>query len=241
MMQPIVKITIPQPCHQQWDSMTQATNGRFCTSCSKTVVDFTTMTDQQVIAYLSATNNVCGRISTPQFSSINNRLQVNTLSPGSIWKRLILAVTMLAVSQHIKAQTNIPKQSTEQTESDVTVGKVMVPSKAVTPILITGTVVDTHGIPLAGIKIKAGNKEFITAINGIFNLDVPAGTASFTIEGNFSWFNQTIKLQKNKSSYKVVLKPNDMILGRIGVTKRTGVLKRFYHSYFVNPVKALVG
>jgi len=241
MMQPIVKVTIPEPCHQQWDDMTQAANGRFCASCSKTVVDFTSMTDQQVIDYLSTATNVCGRISALQFSSVNNQIQTSAISPGSIWKRLILAVTMFAVMHNVKSQTNSPKPATEQTSVRITLGKIVVPAKVATPVIITGTVVDKHGIPLAGIKIKAGNKEFVTAINGVFNLDLPAGTPSFTVEGNFSWFKQTIKIKKNKATYKVVLKPNDMVLGRIAVTNRTSLLKQFYQRYLINPVKVLVG
>ena len=40
---------IPEPCHEQWDKMSPAQQGRFCQQCSKTVVDFSTMTDQQVL------------------------------------------------------------------------------------------------------------------------------------------------------------------------------------------------
>ena len=33
------KITIPKPCNKDWNSMSPNKKGRFCNSCSKTVID----------------------------------------------------------------------------------------------------------------------------------------------------------------------------------------------------------
>lgn len=58
---------IPEPCHENWDSMTQQDKGRFCASCNKQVVDFSLMSDQQVLNYFkNATGKTCGRFANDQ-------------------------------------------------------------------------------------------------------------------------------------------------------------------------------
>ncbi|HWB28782.1 MAG TPA: T9SS type A sorting domain-containing protein [Chitinophagaceae bacterium] len=60
-------ITIPTPCHENWDNMTPAAKGRFCQACAKTVVDFTAMTDSEILHYFSkAAGNTCGRFANDQ-------------------------------------------------------------------------------------------------------------------------------------------------------------------------------
>jgi hypothetical protein len=62
-----LNITIPQPCHENWNSMNPAEQGRHCSSCNKVVVDFTCMTDAQLVEYFSATRQkTCGRFGTDQ-------------------------------------------------------------------------------------------------------------------------------------------------------------------------------
>ena len=63
-----LNLSIPTPCHENWDAMTPQQQGRFCGSCQKTVVDFTKMTDQQVLNYFSEMHggNTCGKFSVEQ-------------------------------------------------------------------------------------------------------------------------------------------------------------------------------
>ena len=44
----MLKITIPQPCHEDWDKMLPNPRGRHCNACAKTVVDFSIMSDVEV-------------------------------------------------------------------------------------------------------------------------------------------------------------------------------------------------
>ncbi len=61
------KVTLGNPCTFGWQNMSQAEKGgRHCSQCDKTVVDFTTMTDEQVIQYLLTHKNVCGHFNQSQ-------------------------------------------------------------------------------------------------------------------------------------------------------------------------------
>ncbi len=62
------QLSIPEPCHENWDAMTPVEKGKFCGSCQKQVVDFSTMSDRQVAEFFKkpSTGSVCGRFMTDQ-------------------------------------------------------------------------------------------------------------------------------------------------------------------------------
>ena len=64
------KIIIPNPCNANWDEMTPNDKGKHCGSCNKTVVDFTTMNDEQIKDYLNSSKmqKVCGHYKIAQVS-----------------------------------------------------------------------------------------------------------------------------------------------------------------------------
>lgn len=63
-----LKITIPKPCHENWNGMTPDEKGRFCSLCAKSVVDFTAMPRTEVEDYLltNSDKKVCGRFNSSQ-------------------------------------------------------------------------------------------------------------------------------------------------------------------------------
>lgn len=66
------KITIPEPCNENWDKMTPNENGRFCLSCSKTVIDFTAKLPEEIQHYFikNKNKNICGRFRKSQLDTI---------------------------------------------------------------------------------------------------------------------------------------------------------------------------
>ena len=77
--------------------------GRFCSSCSKTVMDFSMMTDREVIAYLSrAGQQVCGRFAPEQLGRDIAVVEVGRRKRQGWWHWLVAG---LLVSAEAKAQT----------------------------------------------------------------------------------------------------------------------------------------
>ncbi len=74
-----LQLNLDKPCDKDWDDMTSKEKGRFCTQCTKTVVDFTTMTDAEILAFFKKNKEqeVCGRMSPYQLS---NPLPIPTAS-----------------------------------------------------------------------------------------------------------------------------------------------------------------
>jgi len=97
----IKSISIPEPCHQSWQQMTPNDNGRHCEHCCKTVVDFTTMSNEQIIAWMSAKTNVCGRFYTGQIEAVNKT--VYHQKRRSPWKTLVAGIALAFILQQNKA------------------------------------------------------------------------------------------------------------------------------------------
>jgi hypothetical protein len=67
-----VRYAIQNPCDKSWNEMTPETDGRFCGSCEKSVIDFTRMSDFSIVNYLESHRNekVCGRFTKPQLDRV---------------------------------------------------------------------------------------------------------------------------------------------------------------------------
>lgn len=75
-----MKITIPNPCHENWNTMTPDEKGRFCSVCSKTVRDFRKSSDDEVIeVFTSASQEICGNFNPSQLNRDLNYSYMNTL------------------------------------------------------------------------------------------------------------------------------------------------------------------
>lgn len=63
-----IQLSIAEPCQENWHAMTPTQQGRFCNACAKQVIDFTAMSDSEIIQYFTRAKNenVCGRTYTDQ-------------------------------------------------------------------------------------------------------------------------------------------------------------------------------
>jgi len=72
-----MRISIENPCHEDWQAMTPETQGRFCGACEKTVVDFTKMSDAEILQYFSkpSVDKTCGRFRVEQLAELGTSKQ----------------------------------------------------------------------------------------------------------------------------------------------------------------------
>ncbi len=63
-------IYIPNPCSENWNEMTPEEKGRFCSVCSKCVIDFTEKNSQEIQEIIEEKSNesVCGRFYNHQLN-----------------------------------------------------------------------------------------------------------------------------------------------------------------------------
>lgn len=91
----MLQINIPKPCYEDWNKMTPNSQGAFCGSCQKTVVDFTALTDDEILNYLKNNRNTktCGRIEVKQLERFNLKIDEGILQTNiSLWKKYLALI-----------------------------------------------------------------------------------------------------------------------------------------------------
>ena len=68
-----MKLSINEPCHENWDNMTPNDKGAFCLSCQKNVVDLSSKTLTQIKDFFkkkTGNESVCGRFEEGQLEAL---------------------------------------------------------------------------------------------------------------------------------------------------------------------------
>ena len=102
------QLELRAPCSESWETMPPVPHGRFCQSCAKQVVDFTGLTDDQVLFLLKKSGGtLCGRVAETQLDR-----DLVSRSETSVSARLfkIFAGFFLLASTKSLAQQPIVKQ-----------------------------------------------------------------------------------------------------------------------------------
>ncbi|UOQ98644.1 carboxypeptidase-like regulatory domain-containing protein [Hymenobacter sp. 5317J-9] len=112
-MRPTVSLTVPQPCHESWDAMTPAAQGRHCAACQKTVVDFTLKTDAEILAYLAtaAGGPTCGRFAAGQLKRpLQRAVPAAPMARWRAWLAAAVAVWGVREAVGTSAQAQTPQE-----------------------------------------------------------------------------------------------------------------------------------
>ena len=106
-MKKYFKLSIPKPCHEIWNDMTPKEKGRFCSSCSKTVVDFTQMNSESIQSYLHKNQGkrICGHIKQSQLDTINLQIPFQTFQKKMSFQRMFILSLLFVMGTSIMSCT----------------------------------------------------------------------------------------------------------------------------------------
>lgn len=205
-------ISIPKPCLEDWNEMSPREQGAFCNVCSKTVIDFTSLSDDEVKNYFLATQGqkTCGRFKNTQLTKSDNILPAVLAGNIPLWKKILAMVVILFGSFITGCKEQVH-------------GKIAVPKKQekneYTIVGITLTEIETEK---SKVKELSMTKGFISPVV-IEDID----TASFEIAGEIEMLQidtipkPQIEYQKIDSAKKIIPGKKDCDSLKNGTTNLT--------------------
>lgn len=214
-----IQINIPEPCHEGWQNMTPVEKGRFCASCQKIVLDFTYLSDNEIINLVNKNDNLCGRINVSQL----NRNLIKTKRTSNYFG--YFATSVLAFlglgTENVVAQE---KPITEQTDLKY-LNKA---TDSVKKITITGVVKDDDGMPLPGavINIKDSEKYVQTDEFGKY---VILANLKDTLQFMFLGFDN-YEIEIKSSTINVQLTRSENIIGQMITYKKRTFFGKTFHK-----------
>jgi len=207
-MKKSIRIRIPEPCHKDWQKMTQTQKGKFCGVCTKEVIDFTSKTDEDLVKIIADSKNTCGRFKKSQLNRELTLERKSRLSLAPYAASLLVPLSMLNTNHASPSNSSMP----EKTFSSLNIGRFSKPSRVI--INTKGIITDLSGNALSNVIVRANeSKKLVKSdLNGYYSITtIGQETLRFEYDGFFMY---QIKLD-NYSSEKNISMTNEIIMGGI--------------------------
>ena len=222
-----IQFQIPEPCHENWNKMHPLPGGRFCDSCEKTIVDFTQMTDSELVRFYKNNNQkVCGRFRSDQ---LNKDLPLPTpSSPLKKWKSAAAVVAGLLAWNASGAQYDFSVQTIPVVIPEKAKGckpeKKSLLIKVPTKFTFQGIVKDKSGEGLIGANVLLGGiSGTSTDFDGKFKMEISTDWETFEVTFSYlGYATQVIEFDQKEISkgknVEVILEESSKLIKEVVVT-----------------------
>ena len=200
-----IKITVANPCHEDWTKMTPTEKGKHCNTCQKEVIDFSAKSDEEIFKLVRSGASMCGRFKNTQLDRDIALSRKRNTSLAQYAAGILIPAAILS-TQEIKAQQiNTPTSQVQKRYTNLGLGTHHQSfKKRFDPFAFdTIGIVYANGYPVAGAKvsIKGSNRSFVTNSKGGFSLEALPGENLIIQLENFD--TQEIAIDENAPKYKI--------------------------------------
>ena len=227
-MKKTFQLEIKSPCHENFDKMIPNSNGSFCSSCVKNVIDLSTKSDVEISKFMSKVkdkNSICVRLNSSQLETNFDVLE----SPKNYNFKYAVAVaaSVLLTSSLIAQKKQVPKDTIETTrKQNKIVGEpAYIEHKSQTiSFIFKGKLLD-----------KTTNKPLNTEDFPNITIIVFGGTKSVKVNPETGVFSIPITIDENTKNLSVtILRDGMQLIKQISFTKEKNSNGIFTHDIIID-------
>lgn len=99
-------LEIKSPCQENFNTMIPNTNGSFCNSCAKNVIDLSTKTNHEVATFISnnKSKNICAKL---KISQLEQEFEYNEISKTNNLKYAVAVAATLLLTTNVVSQEKV--------------------------------------------------------------------------------------------------------------------------------------
>lgn len=209
------QMSVPKPCHENWNKMTPAEKGRFCTSCKKEVIDFTKLSNKQIAFEVNKGKSLCGRLKKEQLETVVNVPEKNSFR-GVVAASILLSI--ISVSEGVIAQVCKKTEKVPVLKNDSIVH--LEKKNDFKKVKVFGNVNDVSGgLPGVMVVLKGTTIGAETDFDGNFVVEIPKNQEkkNILVFSFVGYESREVEITNYNKNLKVTLKEDDNILGEVVV------------------------
>lgn len=204
-----MKISIPQPCQENWKEMLPEEKGRFCLSCQKCVLDFSKFSENEIITTLQNKPDICIKSTPLELQKVNQLLEnknkfryLSFVRYSTIFFFLGIGTTTFSQDQKL---ANVISQKNNISDFE------MISNDSIR--IIKGRVIDSEGISMEGALVgilKHRDIRINTDKDGYFLLEIPKDIPSNNIfvDSDYGYFEYVLE---DNSENQIVIPKAEII------------------------------
>ncbi|WP_298118195.1 hypothetical protein [Flavobacterium sp.] len=192
-------LEIKSPCEEKFDKMIPNSNGSFCNSCAKNVIDLSTKTNAEVARFIAENKNksICARLKTSQ---LEEEFEINEISKSNNFKYAV------AVAASVLLTSNIVGQEKEPVKTEVgcakpnphIVGKIAYQEGKMASFVLSGKILE-----------KATKKPLSNEKYPELQIYVSGSNVSVKVDPKTGAYSIPLLLDKKTSEIYVTINSND--------------------------------
>jgi hypothetical protein len=192
-------LSIPKPCTLAWASFAPMPSGGFCHSCNKTVINFTKMSDSEIVEFFTnKPSHTCGRFRSDQLGNYAY-YPLPGIRPGfTLLKAGVAAFLLILSGKPLPAQT--PVSPTIAAARSLHLNQSIVNAIAASAHTVKGVVKDEYdnsGIPGVNIVLKGTTIGTNTDLSGRFEFPAKLETGDVLLFSFIGYETKEFVVPKN--------------------------------------------
>lgn len=247
-----VQLQIPKTCHENWNNMTPVEQGRFCGACQKTVVDFSAMSEEELLDHVFkvAGQQTCGRFSNHQ---LNADIKVKENKRQILWAYVwnLLFASLLTTESYARGESSIMKKpDVHFSDRSSGIDAVAVTKQDTVPNnkLVQGFIIQSKTnkpVPYAYVMIKGSSKGVVCDKKGEFRMMIESNNTVTLEVSCVGYKSQTLAINESSPVQNISVLMDEAITELMGdfvvVNHYTfkQKVKKFFKRTVIAPFKKL--